>query len=245
VDLIADIIGPEKDIFAPDMYTNPMIMSWMMDQYATIVRHATPAVITGKPISLGGSQGREGATGRGGYYCIKEPTFEDSFSQRYSNRNNIFTYIKSEFIISRILHLFHRGDRMKTYPVIIAGAGSVGLAMALALARLGIPPSLTLNRYPHLSDYPRARGVSMRSMELLRLWGNIDELQKYEFPREAIRFIWAHSLKGKEITRIELNTSKPYIFGPLLLIRWSNFERSIWLQQMVRIAPFAKNLELR
>jgi glutamate dehydrogenase (NADP+) len=72
VDLIADFIGPEKDILAPDMYTNSMIMSWMMDQYATIVRHASPGVITGKPLSLGGSQGREGATGRGGYYCIKE-----------------------------------------------------------------------------------------------------------------------------------------------------------------------------
>lgn len=72
IDLIADFVGPEKDILAPDMYTNPMIMSWMMDQYTNIVRHASPAVITGKPISLGGSLGREGATGRGGYYCIKE-----------------------------------------------------------------------------------------------------------------------------------------------------------------------------
>lgn len=103
---------------------------------------------------------------------------------------------------------------MKKYPVIIVGAGPVGLCMAIALARLGIP-SLTLNRDPHLSEHPRARGVSMRSMELLRLWGEIDELQKFEFPREAIRFIWAHSLKGKEITRIELNKSGPYTLGPL------------------------------
>lgn len=72
IDLIADYIGPEKDILAPDLYTNPMIMSWMLDQYSNIVRHASPAVVTGKPVPLGGSQGREGATGRGAYYCIKE-----------------------------------------------------------------------------------------------------------------------------------------------------------------------------
>lgn len=72
IDLIADFIGPDKDIPAPDVYTNAMIMGWMMDQYSNIVRHATPAVITGKPIPLGGSLGREDATGKGAFYCIKE-----------------------------------------------------------------------------------------------------------------------------------------------------------------------------
>lgn len=72
IDLIADYIGQDVDILAPDMYTNPMVMSWMLDQYSKIVRHAAPAAITGKPIPLGGSQGREEATGRGAYYCIKE-----------------------------------------------------------------------------------------------------------------------------------------------------------------------------
>jgi glutamate dehydrogenase (NADP+) len=69
---IADFIGPETDVPAPDVYTNAMIMGWMMDEYSKIRRHATPAVITGKPIPLGGSQGREDATGRGAYYCLKE-----------------------------------------------------------------------------------------------------------------------------------------------------------------------------
>lgn len=69
---IADFIGPETDIPAPDMYTNAMIMGWMMDEYSKITRRRTPAVITGKPIPLGGSQGRDDATGRGAYYCIKE-----------------------------------------------------------------------------------------------------------------------------------------------------------------------------
>jgi len=69
---IAGFIGPDVDIPAPDVYTNPMIMGWMMDEYSKIVGHYSPAVITGKPIALGGSLGRGDATGRGAYYCIKE-----------------------------------------------------------------------------------------------------------------------------------------------------------------------------
>lgn len=69
---IADVIGPDQDIPAPDVYTNAMIMGWMMDEYARIRRAHCPGVITGKPVALGGSLGREDATGRGAYYCIKE-----------------------------------------------------------------------------------------------------------------------------------------------------------------------------
>ncbi len=68
---VADFIGPETDIPAPDVYTNAMIMGWMMDEYSCIRRQRTPAVITGKPIPLGGSLGRNDATGRGAYYCLK------------------------------------------------------------------------------------------------------------------------------------------------------------------------------
>jgi len=72
IEQIADFIGPETDIPAPDVYTNAMIMGWMMDEYSKIHRRHTPAVITGKPIALGGSLGRDDATGRGAYYCLKE-----------------------------------------------------------------------------------------------------------------------------------------------------------------------------
>ncbi|MAX25526.1 MAG: glutamate dehydrogenase [Phycisphaeraceae bacterium] len=72
VDRMADFIGPDTDIPAPDVYTNAMIMGWMMNEYSNIQRKSTPAVITGKPIALGGSLGRDDATGRGAYYCIKE-----------------------------------------------------------------------------------------------------------------------------------------------------------------------------
>jgi glutamate dehydrogenase (NADP+) len=64
------IIGPDRDIPAPDVYTNAMIMGWMCDEYNQIVGEITPAVITGKPISLGGSLGRDDATARGGYYLV-------------------------------------------------------------------------------------------------------------------------------------------------------------------------------
>ncbi|MDH3326274.1 MAG: Glu/Leu/Phe/Val dehydrogenase [Gammaproteobacteria bacterium] len=71
-------IGPDRDIPAPDMYTNSMVMGWMEDEYSAIVDHPSPAVITGKPLELGGSEGRTDATGRGGYLVIRhlEKDFE-------------------------------------------------------------------------------------------------------------------------------------------------------------------------
>lgn len=65
-------IGPEIDIPAPDVYTNPQVMAWMLDEYETIIGQRAPGVITGKPIPLGGSQGRGGATGRGVVITIRE-----------------------------------------------------------------------------------------------------------------------------------------------------------------------------
>lgn len=71
IDAIADFIGPDVDIPAPDVYTNPMIMGWMMDQYSIIRRQLSPAVITGKPLSMGGSQGRDTATGMGAFFVLQ------------------------------------------------------------------------------------------------------------------------------------------------------------------------------
>jgi len=69
---VADFIGPHIDIPAPDVYTNARIMGWMMDEYEAIKRVKAPGVITGKPVRLGGSLGRDDATGRGAYMCIRE-----------------------------------------------------------------------------------------------------------------------------------------------------------------------------
>ena len=69
---LADFIGPHRDIPAPDVYTNSRIMGWMMDEYESVKREHSPDVITGKPIELGGSVGRDDATGRGAYLCALE-----------------------------------------------------------------------------------------------------------------------------------------------------------------------------
>ncbi|WP_046864328.1 Glu/Leu/Phe/Val family dehydrogenase [Microvirga massiliensis] len=71
IQAFSQIIGPDRDIPAPDVYTNSMIMGWMADEYSSIVGQSTPAVITGKPIALGGSLGRDDATARGGYYLVR------------------------------------------------------------------------------------------------------------------------------------------------------------------------------
>jgi len=64
---MADFVGPDKDIPAPDVYTNARIMGWMRDEFEVIKRDKQPAVITGKPVNMGGSLGREEATGRGAF----------------------------------------------------------------------------------------------------------------------------------------------------------------------------------
>ena len=69
---ILDILGPDRDVPAPDMNTNEQTMAWIMDTYSMHVRRTTTAVVTGKPISLGGSRGRREATGRGVMLCCRE-----------------------------------------------------------------------------------------------------------------------------------------------------------------------------
>ncbi len=70
VRVMANIIGPDRDIPAPDVYTNSQVMAWFMDEYSQIKGVNTPAVVTGKPIEIGGSQGRDTATAQGGFYVF-------------------------------------------------------------------------------------------------------------------------------------------------------------------------------
>ena len=69
---ISIIIGPEKDIPAPDVYTNPQVMAWIMDTYSMNKGYCVPGVVTGKPLSIGGSEGRNEATAMGCVYVIEE-----------------------------------------------------------------------------------------------------------------------------------------------------------------------------
>ncbi|MBN1586472.1 MAG: Glu/Leu/Phe/Val dehydrogenase [Candidatus Omnitrophica bacterium] len=71
IDAVNIMIGPDRDIPAPDVYTNQMIMGWMLDEYGIINHKHVPAVITGKPIPMGGSLGRESATARGAFFTIE------------------------------------------------------------------------------------------------------------------------------------------------------------------------------
>lgn len=69
---IARFIGPDIDVPAPDVFTTPEIMAWMMDEYEKIMGHNAPGVITGKPLAVGGSLGRMDSTARGGMYLLRE-----------------------------------------------------------------------------------------------------------------------------------------------------------------------------
>jgi glutamate dehydrogenase/leucine dehydrogenase len=68
----ADFIGPYKDVPAPDVYTNPQTMAWIMDEYSHIKGENTPSVVTGKPVEIGGSLGRDTATSLGGFYVFEQ-----------------------------------------------------------------------------------------------------------------------------------------------------------------------------
>ena len=69
---VGRFLSETRDVPAPDVYTTPDIMAWMMDEYETIIGEHSPGVITGKPLSLGGSAGRGDATARGGIYVVRE-----------------------------------------------------------------------------------------------------------------------------------------------------------------------------
>jgi glutamate dehydrogenase (NAD(P)+) len=73
---VYQFIGPERDVPAPDVYTTPQIMAWIMDEYSAMAGKSQFGVITGKPLELGGSKGRGDATAKGGMYCIREAAKE-------------------------------------------------------------------------------------------------------------------------------------------------------------------------
>ncbi len=70
------LIGPDRDIPAPDVYTDAQVMAWMMDTYSMQVGYSAPGVVTGKPLPIGGSEGRKEATGRGAHLTIREAAKE-------------------------------------------------------------------------------------------------------------------------------------------------------------------------
>ena len=81
---VARFIGPDIDVGAPDVYTTPQIMAWMMDEYESVMGHKAAGVITGKPLELGGSPGRGDATARGGMIALREAARANELDLRSS-----------------------------------------------------------------------------------------------------------------------------------------------------------------
>src|SRR5215467_5671867 len=87
-------------------------------------------------------------------------------------------------------------------PVLVVGAGPVGLSAAILLARQGVK-SLLIERHASTTNHPKSRAVLTRTMEILRPWGVEDALRAQALPAGAFRFIWIESLAGREIGRVE------------------------------------------
>ncbi len=113
IDQIADFIGPDVDIPAPDVYTNELVMGWMTDQYSIIHRELTPAAITGKPMSMGGSEGRATATGDGAAFVIEQ-------------------------LLPRLRESAGLPDDAGETTVAVQGFGNAGATIALRCAELGL-----------------------------------------------------------------------------------------------------------
>ena len=111
IDRIWQVIGPEKDIPAPDVYTDPQIMTWMMDEYSKLRGGNYPGVITGKPLCLGGSCGRDSATAQGGAFAVRETANHLNIDlssasvaiQGYGNAGSWMAILMKELFSSKIV----------------------------------------------------------------------------------------------------------------------------------------------
>src|SRR3970282_1162083 len=108
---ISVLMSPEGDIPAPDVNTNPQIMAWIMDTYSMHKGYSVPAVVTGKPVSMGGSEGRNEATGRGVMFTVREackhlkidPAQATVAVQGYGNVGAVAAYLIHEQLGSKVV----------------------------------------------------------------------------------------------------------------------------------------------
>ena len=115
---VSQIVGPAKDIPAPDVYTNPQIMAWMYDEYSAIREYDSPGFITGKPLVLGGSKGREQATALGVVFALREAAVT-----RGQNMNDLRVMIQGFGNVgSNVAALLH-GLGVKVVGISDAGGG--------------------------------------------------------------------------------------------------------------------------
>lgn len=133
---ISIIIGPEKDIPAPDVYTNAQTMAWIMDTYSAIKGYSVPGVVTGKPIHIGGSLGRNEATARGCMFTIREAL--KHFDMKVIPPD-VWTKECSEDEVNTCLHDGDEGTGFKidNATVAIQGFGNAGSISAALLSAKG------------------------------------------------------------------------------------------------------------
>lgn len=111
IDAVWQFIGPDKDIPAPDVYTTPQVMAWMMDEYSKIAGKNQFGVVTGKPLPVGGSVGRSDATARGGMYVVREAAKRKGIDlgkatiavQGYGNAGYYAAHLAQELFGSRVV----------------------------------------------------------------------------------------------------------------------------------------------
>lgn len=130
VRVLAGFIGPMKDVPAPDVYTDPQTMTWMMDEYSTIVGYNAPEVITGKMHITGGSKGREDATARGGMFVLREAAKHLKIGLE-ENRENLY---KTPQELASLPDEIPKGKNIVT--VAIQGYGNAGALAHFLATRL-------------------------------------------------------------------------------------------------------------
>lgn len=149
--LIASHIGPDKDVPAPDVNTNGQIMAWMLDEYEKIIRKSAAATFTGKPIAMGGSEGREIATGYGGVYAMEQlitslAELVNGFSRQYGQSSKVKA--KEQQQTKPYNHTSRQNDKTSTLnqlvnkskseiTIAIQGFGNVGYHFAKIAAEKG------------------------------------------------------------------------------------------------------------
>ena len=148
IQAFARTIGPDRDIPAPDVYTNSMIMGWMADEYAQIVGQHEPAVITGKPIALGGSLGRGDATARGGFYLVRH------LAQQLGLANSLRVAVQGfgnagQHIARLMASDGHRIVAVSDSEGAVYSAGGLDLDLLLAAKAQGLSVASTVGRAGH------------------------------------------------------------------------------------------------
>ncbi|QSO49986.1 Glu/Leu/Phe/Val family dehydrogenase [Alicyclobacillus mengziensis] len=156
IEAIAQIIGPDKDIPAPDVYTNAKIMGWMMDAYSKLQGSFAPASITGKPLSLGGSRGRDEATARG---CVL--TVLEAMKKRGQSVQEITAAIQGF------------GNAGRTAAKLLSGVGVRVVAVSDSTGALYNPNGLDVDALANLKDHGSFRNYGhsehMSNQALLEL----------------------------------------------------------------------------